>query len=97
MGTRLSRLTEVHLTYKSSVDPFVFVADASVAGLGQARNTNPGFGQEAEGYFKRFAQGLRRACVNPFPNSVPQGRLRIVQDWFAAYFQPSLRDLVVLS
>jgi hypothetical protein len=28
---------------------------------------------------------------------VPQGRLKVVQDCDAAYFQPSLRDWVVLS
>jgi hypothetical protein len=50
----LSPGQKFHLMYKSSVDPFVFVADGFVAGLGQARNTNPGFGQGAEGYFKRF-------------------------------------------
>jgi hypothetical protein len=44
---RLSPGQKFHLMYKSSVDPFVFVADAFVAGLGQARNTNPGFGQGA--------------------------------------------------
>jgi hypothetical protein len=49
----LSPGQKFHLMYKSSVDPFVFVADAFVAGLGQARNTNPGFGKGAEGYFKR--------------------------------------------
>jgi hypothetical protein len=60
-----------HLMYKSSVDPFVFVTDAFVAGIGQARDTNDGttvtvnpdgtttttrwgFGQGAQGYFKRF-------------------------------------------
>jgi hypothetical protein len=43
-----------HLMYKSSIDPFVFVADGFVAGLGQAQDSNPGFGQGAQGYFKRF-------------------------------------------
>jgi hypothetical protein len=43
-----------HLAFKSTIDPFVFVADGFVAGLSQARNTNPGFGQGAQGYFKRF-------------------------------------------
>ena len=50
----LSPGQKFHLMYRSSVDPFVFVADAFVASIGQARNTNPGFGQGAEGYFKRF-------------------------------------------
>jgi hypothetical protein len=31
------------------------------------------------------------------PDPVPQGRLKVVQDWIAAYFQPSLRDWIVLS
>jgi hypothetical protein len=50
----LSPGQKFHLMFKSSVDPFVFVADGFVAGLSQARNTNPGFGQGAEGYFKRM-------------------------------------------
>lgn len=67
----LSPGQKFHLTYKSSVDPFVFVADAFVAGIGQWRDTNDGttvtvnpdgtktytrwgFGQGAQGYFKRF-------------------------------------------
>ncbi len=50
----LSPQQKFHLMYKSSIDPFVFLADGFVAGLSQARNTNPGFGQGAEGYFKRF-------------------------------------------
>jgi hypothetical protein len=52
----LSPKQKFHLMYKSSVDPLVFLADAFVAGLSQARNTNPGFGQGAEGYFKRFGR-----------------------------------------
>jgi len=51
---KLSPRQKFHLAYKSTVDPFVFVADAFVAGLSQARNSNPGFGQGAQGYFKRF-------------------------------------------
>jgi hypothetical protein len=34
----------------------------------------------------------RRAC----PELVERGRLKVVQDYVAAYFQPSLRDWVVL-
>jgi hypothetical protein len=42
------------LMWKSSTDPYIFTLDAIVAGIGQAKNSNPGFGQGAEGYFKRF-------------------------------------------
>jgi hypothetical protein len=67
----LSPGQKFHLMYKSSVDPFVFVADAFVAGLGQARNTNPGFGQGAEGYFKRFgAAYLDTADGNLWGNAI---------------------------
>jgi hypothetical protein len=67
----LSPGQKFHLMYKSSVDPFVFVADAFVAGLGQARNTSPGFGQGAQGYFKRFgASYLDTADGNLWGNAI---------------------------
>jgi hypothetical protein len=50
----LSPKQKWQLASKSAVDPFVFVADGFVAGLSQARNNNPEFGQGAEGYGKRF-------------------------------------------
>lgn len=42
------------LMFKSSTDPYIFGLDAIVAGIGQAKDSNPGFGQGAEGYFKRY-------------------------------------------
>jgi hypothetical protein len=54
VASSLSPKQKWHLAFKSSIDPFVFVADGFVAGLSQARNTNPEFGQGAEGYSKRF-------------------------------------------
>ena len=67
----LSPGQKFHLMYKSSIDPFVFVADGFVAGLSQARNTNPGFGQGAEGYFKRFgASYLDTADGNLWGNAI---------------------------
>ena len=67
----LSPGQKFHLMYKSSVDPFVFVADAFVAGISQARNSNPGFGQGAEGYFKRFgASYLDTADGNLWGNAI---------------------------
>jgi hypothetical protein len=68
---RLSPAQKFHLMFRSSVDPFIFVADGFVAGLSQARNTNPGFGQGAEGYFKRFgASYLDTADGNLWGNAI---------------------------
>ncbi len=50
----LTRKQKFDLMWKSSTDPFIFFAAGFVSGIGQARNTNPGFGQGAEGYAKRF-------------------------------------------
>ncbi len=67
----LSPSQKFHLMFKSSVDPFVFLADGFVAGLSQARDTNSGFGQGAEGYFKRFgASYLDTADGNLWGNAI---------------------------
>lgn len=42
------------LALHSIVDPFAFVGAGIVAGVEQARNTYPGYGQEAGGYGKRY-------------------------------------------
>jgi hypothetical protein len=47
-----------HLFAKSSFDPFEYVAAGFQAGLSQAQNEFPGYGQGAEGYGKRFGAGL---------------------------------------
>jgi hypothetical protein len=39
---------------KGSFDPYEFVTVGIVAGIRQAENSSPGFGQGAEGYFKRY-------------------------------------------
>lgn len=50
----LSPKQKFHLFWKSSTDPYVFFVAAFVAGYGQAQDSNPGYGQGAQGYFKRF-------------------------------------------
>jgi hypothetical protein len=50
----LSPKQKFHLFWKSSTDPYVFFVSAFVAGYGQAQDNNPGYGQGAQGYFKRF-------------------------------------------
>jgi hypothetical protein len=50
----LSPKQKFHLFWKSSTDPYAFFVASFVAGVGQAKNSNPEYGQGAEGYFKRF-------------------------------------------
>jgi hypothetical protein len=50
----LSRTQKFSLAFHSAVDPFVFVAAAGDAGISQAENEFPGYGQGWGGYAKRF-------------------------------------------
>ena len=54
MAPPLSPKQKFHLFWKSTTDPYAFFVAGFVAGYGQANNSNPGYGQGAEGYFKRF-------------------------------------------
>lgn len=47
-----------HLFAKSSFDPFEYAVAGFQAGLGQATNEFPGYGQGAEGYGKRYGASL---------------------------------------
>jgi hypothetical protein len=47
-----------HLFAKSSFDPFQYAAAGLQAGLGQATNEFPGYGQGAVGYGKRYGASL---------------------------------------
>jgi len=42
------------LAWKSSIDPFTFLITGAFAGVEQAANTFPAYGQGAEGYAKRY-------------------------------------------
>ncbi len=44
---------KIGLAFRSSVDPYTFGVAFIVAGLGEARDNDTGFGWGAEGYFKR--------------------------------------------
>lgn len=50
----LSSRQKFQLMFKSSTDPFIFVTAALVAGLDQAQDAFPGYGQGMVGYAKRF-------------------------------------------
>ena len=45
---------KAELSWKTFFDPYSFIINAVGAGIDQARNTNKGFGQGAEGYAKRY-------------------------------------------
>lgn len=47
-----------HLFVKSSFDPFEYAAAGFQAGLGQATNEFPGYGQGAAGYGKRYGASI---------------------------------------
>lgn len=61
----------------NSVSIFTIVGAAMGAGINQARNTQTGFGQGAEGYFKRFGASMASAASNNF---------------FGTFLLPSLLD-----
>lgn len=50
----LSTKQKFHLFWKSTTDPFVVFTAGVDAGISQAENDFPGYGQGAQGYFKRF-------------------------------------------
>jgi len=52
------------LSVENSISPFTVLGTAAGAGLGMAMNTNSGYGQGAEGYFKRWGAGMAFASSN---------------------------------
>lgn len=50
----LSPKQKFHLAFRSAIDPFQFVASGALAGFGQARDDDPGYGQGVEGYAQRY-------------------------------------------
>lgn len=48
----------------NSVSLFTIFGSAAAAGIKQARNTQTGYGQGAEGYFKRFGASMASAASN---------------------------------
>ena len=52
------------LSWKTSVDPVIFLAVGAFAGIEQAANTFSGYGQGAQGYGKRFGAGYAYAFSN---------------------------------
>jgi len=51
----LSTKTKFKLSEKTMADPMTLSVLATIAAIGQARNSNPSYGQELQGYAKRYA------------------------------------------
>lgn len=54
----LNSKQKLELAGRSLFDPATFVINGMIAGVGQAQNTNKGFGQGAQGYAKRYGAGF---------------------------------------
>jgi hypothetical protein len=54
----LNARQKFELTSKTVLDPTSFIINGIFAGVGQAQNTNKGFGQGGQGYAKRYGAGL---------------------------------------
>ncbi len=57
------------LAWKSSVDPFTFVAVGAVAGASQAADQFSGYGQGAQGYAKRYGASYGDVVIGTFLGS----------------------------
>jgi hypothetical protein len=67
----LSPKQKFQLFFKSSTDPWPFLLAGVIAGIGQADDSEPAWGQGAEGYAKRFGAGYTDAFIgNFFGNAV---------------------------
>ena len=59
----LARRQKFELALKTTLDPVVFGAAATIAGIEQARNDYRGYGQGAKGYFNRFGASYGDAFI----------------------------------
>jgi hypothetical protein len=67
----LSPGQKFRLFFRSSIDPWPFLLAGVVAGIGQASDSNPEWGQGMEGYAKRFGASYSDAFIgNFFGNAV---------------------------
>ena len=65
------------LFFKSATDPWPFLLAGAVAGIGQAQNSTPEWGQGMKGYGKRFGAGYSDYFIgNFFGNAVLPSLLR---------------------
>ena len=81
------------------IDPSEFVLIGFVAGLGQASNSNPSYGQGAQGYGKRYATAYADNAIENFMASAALPSLassgsRVTTNWVTADFSgaPAMRS-----
>jgi Carboxypeptidase regulatory-like domain len=65
----LTSKQKLELAWKSSVDPFTFVAVGVVAGAAQAGDEFSGYGQGAQGYAKRYGASYGDVVIGTFLGS----------------------------
>jgi len=65
----LNTKQKFRLAWKTSVDPFTFVGTAALAGVEQATDTFSGYGQGAQGYFKRFGASYADVLTSTYIGS----------------------------
>ena len=58
------RTQKFHLAWRSSIDPVAFLAAGVFAGIEQATNTFPGYGQGAQGYAKRYGANYADSFID---------------------------------
>ena len=62
----LSAGEKFKVTARASFDPVTFIWHGLQAGISQANNSEPGYGQGAEGYAKRYAQNFADGTIENF-------------------------------
>jgi hypothetical protein len=65
----LNTKQKFRLAWKTTLDPFTVVGVGALAGIEQATNTFDGYGQGAEGYFKRLGASYADAVTGTFIGS----------------------------
>jgi hypothetical protein len=65
----LNTKQKFRLAWKTTRDPFTFIGVAAVAGVEQATNTHDGYGQGAQGYFKRLGASYTDVLTGTFIGS----------------------------
>ena len=65
----LNTKQKFRLAWKTTTDPFTVVGVAALAGVEQATNTFDGYGQGAQGYFKRLGASYADAVTGTFIGS----------------------------